>query len=106
MVPSKKHWLKRRTKYSKQKKYMPIYISSIAHFVPPEIFTNSYFEDKVDTNDEWIKTRTGITERRFLTEGHLSDMLLPAVEQCLKERGIGPEEIDCVIVASMMRRFA
>jgi 3-oxoacyl-[acyl-carrier-protein] synthase-3 len=80
---------------------MPIYISSIAHFVPPDIFTNSYFEDKVDTTDEWIKTRTGISERRFLTEGHLSDLLLPAVEQCLKERGIGPEEIDCVIVATI-----
>lgn len=101
MVPSNKPWLIRRTKYPKQKNYMPINISSIAHFVPPDIFTNSYFEDKVDTTDEWIKTRTGISERRFQTEGHLSDLLLPAVEQCLKERGIGPEEIDCVIVATI-----
>ncbi|MBM4150374.1 MAG: ketoacyl-ACP synthase III [Ignavibacteria bacterium] len=80
---------------------MPITISSIAHYVPQEIFPNSYFEDKVETSDEWIQSRTGIKERRFLIEGELSDMLLPAVEQCLSERGIGPEEIDCVIVATI-----
>jgi len=80
---------------------MPITISSIAHYVPQEIFPNSYFEDKVETSDEWIQSRTGIKERRFLMEGELSDMLLPAVEQCLSERGIGPEEIDCVIVATI-----
>lgn len=80
---------------------MPVTISSIAHYVPQEIFPNSYFEDKVETSDEWIQSRTGIKERRFLMEGELSDMLLPAVEQCLSERGIGPEEIDCVIVATI-----
>jgi len=80
---------------------MSVTISSIAHYVPQEIFPNSYFEDKVETSDEWIQSRTGIKERRFLMEGELSDMLLPAVEQCLSERGIGPEEIDCVIVATI-----
>jgi len=80
---------------------MPVTISSIAHHVPPDIFTNAYFEDKVETSDEWIKSRTGISERRFQLQGDLSDMLLPAVEQCLSERGIGPEEIDCVIVATI-----
>ena len=80
---------------------MPVTISSIAHFVPTDIFPNSYFEDKLETSDEWIQSRTGIKERRFLIDGELSDMLLPAVEQCLAERGIGPEEIDCVIVATI-----
>lgn len=80
---------------------MPVTISSIAHFVPQDIFPNSYFEDKVETSDEWIQSRTGIKERRFLMDGELSDMLLPAVQQCLSERGIGPEEIDCVIVATI-----
>ena len=67
---------------------MPAIITSLAHFVPPDIFKNSYFEDKIDTNDEWIRTRTGIIERRFQVEGALTDMLVPAVEQCLSERGI------------------
>lgn len=80
---------------------MPAIITSLAHFVPPDIFKNSYFEDKIDTNDEWIRTRTGIIERRFQVEGALTDMLVPAVEQCLSERGISVTEIDCVIVATI-----
>jgi 3-oxoacyl-[acyl-carrier-protein] synthase-3 len=80
---------------------MPAIITSLAHFVPPTIFKNSYFEDKIDTTDEWIRTRTGIIERRFQVEGALTDMLVPAVEQCLSERGISATEIDCVIVATI-----
>lgn len=80
---------------------MSAIITSLAHFVPPDIFKNSYFEDKIDTTDEWIRTRTGIIERRFQVEGALTDMLVLAVEQCLSERGISASEIDCVIVATI-----
>ena len=44
---------------------MKAIISAISHFVPPNIIPNSWFEDKLETSDEWIRTRTGIVERRF-----------------------------------------
>jgi len=57
----------------------------------------------VDTNDEWIRTRTGIKERRILKGEGLatSDMAAPAVLELCKKRGIDPSEIDCLIVATV-----
>jgi len=57
----------------------------------------------VDTNDEWIRTRTGITERRILKEPGkaTSDMIVPAVQELCKKRGIDPTEIDCLIVGTV-----
>ena len=57
----------------------------------------------VDTNDEWIRTRTGITERRILKEpgSATSDLGVPAVLDLLKKRNIDPLEIDCVICATV-----
>ncbi len=80
---------------------MPVYISSVGHYVPPEIFDNTYFEGKIDTTDQWIRERTGIIERRFATSGATSDLIVPAVEQCLAKRGISPEEIDVILVATI-----
>ena len=40
-------------------------ITSVAHYVPPDVYPNSYFEKYLDTTDEWIITRSGISERRF-----------------------------------------
>ena len=66
--------------------------------------TNADLEKMVDTNDEWIRTRTGIEERRILKgEGMAtSDMGVPAVIELCKKRGIDPEEIDCLIVAQLL----
>lgn len=80
---------------------MPATITSIAHWVPPDVYDNHWFEDKIDTNDEWIRTRTGIRERRFLKEGGVTDILLPSAQECLKRRGIGPEDVECLIVATV-----
>ncbi|MEY4150214.1 MAG: hypothetical protein RL555_818 [Bacteroidota bacterium] len=57
----------------------------------------------VDTNDEWIRTRTGITERRILKEPGkaTSDMIVPSVQELCKKRGIDPTEIDCLIVGTV-----
>lgn len=76
-------------------------ITSIAHYVPPEVFPNEYFEKYLDTNHEWIMQRTGITERRFLRNGATSDLIIPAAEQCIAQRGISKDEIDCVIVTTV-----
>lgn len=76
-------------------------ITSIAHYLPPDVYTNKYFEEYLDTNDEWITTRTGIKERRFAKEGATSDLIVPAAEECIEKRGISKDEIDCVLVATV-----
>src|ERR1700754_5030270 len=78
-------------------------ITAIGGYVPEDKLTNADLEKMVDTNDEWIRTRTGITERRILKTPGLatSDMVVPAVKELLHKRGIDPLEIDCLIVATV-----
>lgn len=78
-------------------------ITAVAGWVPEDRLTNFDLEKMVDTNDEWIRTRTGITERRILKGEGLatSDMIAPAVLDLCKKRGIDPTEIDCLIVATV-----
>ena len=78
-------------------------ISAVGAFVPEDKLTNADLEKMVDTNDEWILTRTGIKERRILkdpTKGS-SFMAIKAVEDLLKKRKINPTEIDAVIFATI-----
>ncbi len=76
-------------------------ITAVAHYVPEKILSNFDLEKMVDTTDEWIKTRTGISERRILENGASSDMAAKAINQLLKNRGIGPEEIEIIITATV-----
>jgi len=76
-------------------------ITSVGHFVPPKVLTNFDLEKLVETNDEWIRTRTGISERRVAEGGGTSDLAVPAVQMLLKNRGIGAEEIDVIIFATV-----
>jgi len=78
-------------------------ISGIHAWVPPYILTNKELEQMVDTSDEWIMTRTGIRERHILKGEGLgtSDMGAEAVKGLLKKTGIGPEEIDLLICATV-----
>jgi len=57
----------------------------------------------VDTNDEWIRTRTGIEERRILKEPGkaASDICIPAVKEILEKKNLDPKEIDCIICATV-----
>ncbi|MGB9771281.1 MAG: beta-ketoacyl-ACP synthase III [Candidatus Kapaibacteriota bacterium] len=80
---------------------MPATITSIAHYFPPDVYTNEYFEQYLDTSDEWITERTGIKERRFLKNGATSDLIVPAAKLCLERRGMKPEDVDCIIVATV-----
>ena len=74
-------------------------ITAVNGYVPEYVLTNHELETMVDTNDEWITTRTGIKERRILKGEGLgtSDMAVPAVNGLLKKRGIGADEIDLII---------
>lgn len=78
-------------------------ITGVGGFVPEYKLTNKILETMVDTTDEWIKTRTGIDERRILKGEGLgtSDMGAAAVKNLLEKRGIKPEEIECLICATV-----
>ncbi|MDX2045931.1 MAG: beta-ketoacyl-ACP synthase III [Chitinophagaceae bacterium] len=78
-------------------------ITAIGGYVPEDKLTNADLEKMVETTDEWIKTRTGVSERRILKgEGKgTSDMIVPVVKLICEKRGISPEEIDCMIVATV-----
>lgn len=76
-------------------------ITAVGHYVPDKKLTNHELEKMVATNDEWIRTRTGISERRILETGATSDLAVPAVQTLLKNRGISAEEIDVIIFATV-----
>ena len=78
-------------------------ITAVGGYVPKFILTNQMLEGMVDTNDEWITTRTGIKERRVLKEeeGQGSSYLaIQAVHDLMKKGDVDPTEIDLVIVAT------
>ena len=78
-------------------------ITAVGGYVPEDRLTNFDLEKMVDTNDEWIRTRTGISERRILKGEGLatSDMAVPAVRELCRKRGIDPMEIDCLICCTV-----
>jgi 3-oxoacyl-[acyl-carrier-protein] synthase-3 len=78
-------------------------ITAIGAYVPEDKLTNADLEKIVETNDEWIQTRTGIKERRILRgEGKAtSDMVVPAVRALCDKRGIEPSDIEVLIVATV-----
>lgn len=78
-------------------------ITAVGGYVPEYRLTNKILETMVDTTDEWIKSRTGIEERRILKGGGLgsSDMGAEAVKELLKKRGLDPSEVECVICATV-----
>ena len=77
-------------------------ITGVASYVPKKVITNFDLEKMVDTNDEWIQSRTGIKERRVAAEGEASsDMSVSAVNKLLAETGTKAEEIDAIIVATV-----
>jgi 3-oxoacyl-[acyl-carrier-protein] synthase-3 len=77
-------------------------ITSVGRFLPERVMTNADLERIVDTNDEWIRSRTGIEERRVVEPGTpTSELCLHAARQCLELRGVSPDEIDLIIVATI-----
>ncbi len=78
-------------------------ITAVGGYVPEYRLTNKELETMVDTNDEWIRTRTGIEERRILKGEGLgsSDMGVEAIKNLLEKRDLDPLEIDCVICATV-----
>ncbi|SEP86541.1 3-oxoacyl-[acyl-carrier-protein] synthase-3 [Hyunsoonleella jejuensis] len=77
-------------------------ITAVGAYVPEYVLTNQILETMVDTNDEWITTRTGIKERRILKkEGKgTSYLAIKAAQNLIDKKGIDPKDIELVIVAT------
>jgi 3-oxoacyl-[acyl-carrier-protein] synthase III len=77
-------------------------ITGVGGYVPDYVLTNEELSNMVDTNDEWITTRTGIKERRILKgEKGTSEMAAKAVAELLTKTNTNPEEVDLIIVATV-----
>ncbi len=77
-------------------------ITAVGAYVPDFVLSNQVLETLVDTNDEWITSRTGIKERRLLKEEGqgTSFLAIKAAQNLIEKRKLNPEEIDVVIVAT------
>lgn len=76
-------------------------IKGIGSYVPPKVMTNDDWAQIVDTSDEWITTKTGISERRIAEENDCtSDLAVKAAAPALKEAGVEPEDLDLVVLAT------
>ena len=92
--------------YRKELNYMSTIraaITAIAGYVPETLLTNADLEKMVDTNDEWITTRTGIKQRHILKEEGkaTSDMGAEAVKELLKKSGTKPSDVELLICGTV-----
>ncbi|MFL8936402.1 beta-ketoacyl-ACP synthase III [Rossellomorea oryzaecorticis] len=77
-------------------------IIGIGRYLPEKVLTNADLEKMVDTSDEWIRTRTGIEERRVAGEDtDTSDMAYGAAMKAIADAEISPEELDLILVATV-----
>ena len=76
-------------------------IAGLGFYVPEKVLTNRDLEKMVDTSDEWILSRTGISERRIAPKGTgASDLGAKAAIRALEAAGVKPEEVDLLITAN------
>lgn len=76
-------------------------VISCGHYLPQKVLTNDDLSKMVETNDEWISTRTGIRSRHIAAENEItSDLGLKAVEMAMKNANVTAEDIDLIIVAT------
>ncbi|QFQ87154.1 beta-ketoacyl-ACP synthase III [Paracoccus kondratievae] len=76
-------------------------VRGTGHYLPERVVENTWFEDKLDTSDEWIRTRTGIERRHFAADDQrTSDLGIHAAQAALANAGITAGQIDAVIVAT------
>ncbi len=76
-------------------------ITAVGMYVPDKVLDNKYFEQIVDTNDEWIMTRTGIKERRILENGATSTLATLAAKDLIEKHNVDPLTIDAIIIATV-----
>ena len=79
----------------------PVKVSALATYVPPRVMTNADLEKLVNTNDDWIRQRTGIIERHVVAPGvGTSALVVPAAQQAIAQAGLTPDDIDLIVVGT------
>lgn len=73
--------------------------------LPKKVVTNEMLAEFLDTNDEWITTRTGIHHRHLLTEEHLLDLAIEASKQAIASSGVDPKDIDLIICSNVANNY-
>src|SRR4029077_17470505 len=77
-------------------------ITGVSGYVPPRVMTNADLEKLVDTNDAWIRERTGIQERHVADPGvATSDLATSAARILLESKGVPAEDIEMIVIASV-----
>lgn len=80
-------------------------IIGVGSVVPEKVLTNAMLEEFLDTSDEWIKERTGISERRIITSEHLEDMASEAARRAIVDAGLTPTDIDYIICSNVVNEY-
>ena len=81
-------------------------VRGVGHYLPERVVPNSEFEASLDTNDEWIRSRSGIERRHFVAEGQTtSDLAIRAAQAALADAGMQADEIDAIVVATSTPDF-
>lgn len=76
-------------------------VKGVGHYLPDNVVSNEDLASRVDTTDEWIRTRSGIERRHYVSEGQTtSELGTRAALAALSDAGLGPDDIDAVIVAT------
>jgi len=80
----------------------PVGVLGLGFYLPSKVLTNADIEKIVETSDEWIRTRTGISQRRIAAETeNTSDLAAEAAKNALADAGLKPTDIDLILVATM-----
>src|SRR6266478_6379377 len=86
------------------KPHRTVSIIGTGSYAPARVLTNYELEKMVDTTDAWIRTRTGISERRIAAEGeNTSDMAVQAARAAMEQAEVHPEEIDLSLSLPLLR---
>lgn len=81
-------------------------VKGVGHYLPERVVPNSEFADRIETSDEWIRTRSGIERRHFAAEGQTtSDMAIRAARAALDHAGLTADDIDAIILATSTADF-
>lgn len=76
-------------------------VRGVGHYLPDRVVENSAFEETLATSDEWIRARSGIERRHIAAEGQTtSDLAIRAAQAALTDAGLGPDDIDAIILAT------
>lgn len=81
--------------------HIPLMVRGVGTSLPGRVVTNADFEKTLDTSDEWIRTRTGIRERRLVAPGQNTlTLAVEASREALRDAGLSPEDLDLIVLAT------